>query len=230
MTHNNYLIHYGVKGMKWGVRHDPPRVASARNRYKSAQRAYSKKYDDARKYSSRHPISQYISGTKAHSESNKRWEETHYAGKRAKTARQKLKTEKRIHKTEKLRNKLEAKSAKNAERYKAEQKEHEKAIRDLKRNGVGSTTWQNKITNDIKEAQKRAEGKDFATQVFAGIEASSKRYNVHEMRRYTTEVEISRDIARDNGAKWTARNKKLMNMTIGKDTTKRDVRRAYRGR
>lgn len=26
--HNNYLMHYGVKGMKWGVRHEPERTGS----------------------------------------------------------------------------------------------------------------------------------------------------------------------------------------------------------
>ena len=29
---NAYLIHYGVKGMKWGVRHDNPSSASRRVR------------------------------------------------------------------------------------------------------------------------------------------------------------------------------------------------------
>lgn len=28
--YNNYLAHYGVKGMKWGVRHDTPRVGVKR--------------------------------------------------------------------------------------------------------------------------------------------------------------------------------------------------------
>ena len=26
MTNDRYLMHYGVKGMKWGVRHDPQRT------------------------------------------------------------------------------------------------------------------------------------------------------------------------------------------------------------
>lgn len=31
MNRNDYLMHYGIKGMKWGVRHDPERVGSASN-------------------------------------------------------------------------------------------------------------------------------------------------------------------------------------------------------
>ena len=30
MNRNDYLMHYGVKGMKWGVRHEPERVGSFR--------------------------------------------------------------------------------------------------------------------------------------------------------------------------------------------------------
>lgn len=30
MMNDRYLIHYGVKGMKWGVRHDPERTGQKR--------------------------------------------------------------------------------------------------------------------------------------------------------------------------------------------------------
>lgn len=35
---NNYLCHYGVLGMKWGVRKDKSGIKSAKRRYKSAQK------------------------------------------------------------------------------------------------------------------------------------------------------------------------------------------------
>ena len=39
-----YLIHYGVKGMKWGVRHDPERIG--RNRAQRADDKYRSKYSE----------------------------------------------------------------------------------------------------------------------------------------------------------------------------------------
>lgn len=45
----DYLMHHGVKGMKWGVRHDPERVGRARNvradKIKKKFAAKNKKYD-----------------------------------------------------------------------------------------------------------------------------------------------------------------------------------------
>ena len=32
ISYDDYLMHHGVKGMKWGVRHDKPRTASSRVR------------------------------------------------------------------------------------------------------------------------------------------------------------------------------------------------------
>ncbi len=42
----DYLMHHGVKGMKWGVRHDPQRTGriSARRQYKNAKKEALKKY------------------------------------------------------------------------------------------------------------------------------------------------------------------------------------------
>lgn len=47
----DYLIHHGVKGMKWGVRHEPERspqrmrTKAAKANFKSAARDYSKAYN-----------------------------------------------------------------------------------------------------------------------------------------------------------------------------------------
>lgn len=40
---NNYLIHHGVKGMKWGVRHDPERKGTRSNRIGSSLSRLTKK-------------------------------------------------------------------------------------------------------------------------------------------------------------------------------------------
>ena len=42
--YNNELYHYGIKGMKWGVRKDPG-VVSARQNYKQAKKAYNKAFN-----------------------------------------------------------------------------------------------------------------------------------------------------------------------------------------
>lgn len=49
----SYMYHYGVKGMKWGVRRrqDYAQVKSARKNYKAAKKQYSKDYKKAYRYS-----------------------------------------------------------------------------------------------------------------------------------------------------------------------------------
>lgn len=59
ITEDDYLEHFGVKGMKWGVRHE--RVRSAKSEYKKARKAYNKSYNKASRYSANHPISQFVS-------------------------------------------------------------------------------------------------------------------------------------------------------------------------
>ena len=76
------LMHYGVPGMKWGHRKALPissqraRYDAAKQQYKADRKAYSKSFNKAYSYSSRHPISQYV-GKKQKAESGKRWDDAY---------------------------------------------------------------------------------------------------------------------------------------------------------
>lgn len=88
---NSDITHYGVKGMKWGVRRymnaDGSLTPAGKKRYgddsvgraklavKSAKKEYKKSFNKASNYSSLHPVSQFV-GKKAKAESDRRWEDT----------------------------------------------------------------------------------------------------------------------------------------------------------
>ena len=93
---DNELSHYGVKGMKWGVRKDPERqgIRDARSEYRSANKAYNKSFNKAYKFSSRHPVTQHIRRSKNYEKSNALWEDAYNKANSANDAHNKLKTAK----------------------------------------------------------------------------------------------------------------------------------------
>ena len=58
INEEDYLEHFGVKGMKWGVRKQ--KVLNAKSEYKKARKAYNKSFNKAYNYSGNHPISQFV--------------------------------------------------------------------------------------------------------------------------------------------------------------------------
>lgn len=74
----DYLMHYGVKGMKWGHRkrrdYQSQEVLDKRAAYKQANKAYKKSFNKASNYSSLHPIRQFVS-EKKRAESDRRWDD-----------------------------------------------------------------------------------------------------------------------------------------------------------
>ena len=73
VSKDDYLMHYGVKGMKWGHRKNPE-VVAARQTYRSAKKDWNKSYNKAYNYSARHPVTQYVR-KKTKAESDRRWDD-----------------------------------------------------------------------------------------------------------------------------------------------------------
>lgn len=75
-------MHYGVPGMKWGVRKAVPtsstykNVQATKTQYKQAKKDYNKSFNKAYNYSNLHPIGQYTNKKKK-AESNRRWNDAY---------------------------------------------------------------------------------------------------------------------------------------------------------
>lgn len=96
---SDYLIHYGVKGMKWGVRKERP-YSGSRRAFRQANREYSKSYNKAYNYSATHPVRQFVKGSKWQKESNRRWEDAYDKAAARNKAKAKYKQEKKAYKKE----------------------------------------------------------------------------------------------------------------------------------
>lgn len=89
---DDYIEHFGVKGMKWGVRNE--RVRSAKSEYKSARKAYKKSFNKAYIHANTHPISQFVS-KKSKARSEALWTQVDSDVKRLNSAKSAYKSAKR---------------------------------------------------------------------------------------------------------------------------------------
>ena len=92
INEEDYLEHFGVKGMKWGVRKQ--KVLNAKSEYKKARKAYNKSYNKAYNYSANHPYSQFVT-KKGRAESENRREQASSDADRYNSAKSAYKSAKR---------------------------------------------------------------------------------------------------------------------------------------
>ena len=101
----NELCHYGILGMKWGVRRyqnsdgslttrGKKRYSDAKDNYKQAKKEFNRAYNSAHNYSSTHIISQYTNKAKKR-ESTARWDNAYDALNKLDRAKAAYKSEKK---------------------------------------------------------------------------------------------------------------------------------------
>lgn len=142
------LMHYGVKGMKWGVRRARPQTAvdSARANYKTAKKEYNKSFNKAYNRA----VAAY-SPVKKHRQANdKRWED-------AANKAEKLKEAKADYKKAKVEQKLNKQAAKTSGKTaKYKQYEHAYKLSDAgAKDTLTPTQYARYATSGARMAQKR---------------------------------------------------------------------------
>lgn len=92
INEDDYLEHFGVKGMKWGVRKQ--KVLNAKSEYKKARKAYNKSFNKAYNYSGNHPVSQFVT-KKGRAKSENAWNQASSDADRYNSAKSAYKSAKR---------------------------------------------------------------------------------------------------------------------------------------
>ena len=162
LQHDSFLEHYGVPGMKWGVRKNRA-VVSAKNAYKKAKKDYSKAFDTAYGHSARHLISQYFGKNKKISDKN--WNKV---GK----ASENLQKTKKAYKEAKKTAKAEYKA-----KYKKALSDNKKALKENKKKYLSTADKSDKIfDSSYKKAYNQAikSGAKKSTAEQAGYDAAMK--------------------------------------------------------
>lgn len=175
------LYHHGVKGMKWGVRKKRPNtmavarnrseerlnaidseyrntVKSAKKQYKAVKKEYSRAYNDAYKYSSRHPIGQWTNKNKS-AEADRRWEKAIDKADAANKAKSQYKQIKR-----------DAKQRRSDQYEKADAQTY-KELKKVKYRDIGTLTATSTVAGLATYAAGKAltnRGHDFAGAILEG--------------------------------------------------------------
>lgn len=170
----NELYHFGVPGMRWGVRKKYQtsetynKVKNAKQAKKQAYKQYNKDFNKAYYFSEAHPFSQYIKKSKNYAESNKRWEKARNSADKYMEAKSAYKTAKNERKT-KIKNTYKDlnKNAKLGEKLVYSKATRQKAAKYIVDNNM-----------TVAEATKKAKGDAWRNaaiylSVYAGIAVAS---------------------------------------------------------
>ena len=154
---DNYLQHFGVKGMKWGVRHDRKalpksstykKVQSAKQQYKNAKKDFNKAYNKSYSYSSRHYIGQFTNKNKK-AESNRLWNDTADKSRALDKAEANYKNAKKERKTKiKSAQKKIRKSMSSSDRWSYSMAERKRAAKYVVDNNMSVSKAMEKVNND----------------------------------------------------------------------------------
>lgn len=149
---------------------------------------------------------------------------------------------KRQNKMDSYRNKLADKAAKKSKRHNSEYEDAMYNVKDLKRNGTNSKAyrdWKDSIDSDrAYEYERRnsinlngnnytksyrSSGERFANDFLDGISSDRTISNLINDNSY--EAKKQKDMAK----RWATSNKNLMNMEVSALTTKKDIKKVYKG-
>ena len=198
-NYNNELYHFGVKGMKWGVRRassnpavsaSRARMKSAKANYKAARKAANKSFNSAYNYTNKHSIGVLVKKSKHHSEANKteankRWADSYDKMNKENAAKSKYKQAKKDYKAEKkaARNTPEAKVKKAAKIGAAVAATGLAAYGAYK---VGKKVNANVKNKHVELATQRAD-KAFSKSVDRGMRRENVQFNKRASARVNAE-------------------------------------------
>ena len=232
IIYNDELYHHGVKGMKWGVRKDE-RVVSAESRYQGAKTDAKKAQKDARSFSRRHAITSRIDGSKNNQRSAELRRNAANKSNEALKAKDKLEGTKNLVKTERYRDKLVKRASNRSSWEKELAKEHQHNVDDLKKNGDKSEAYKRQMNKDLNAQKRKFEekyGEDSYHAFYAWADAIA--YD-HGSKQRVSDLIKSESSARNShintARKYLKKKKALMDMPISEITTKKDVKRVYKG-
>lgn len=233
----DYLMHYGVKGMKWGVRHDP--YKSARG---SFHRGLSKVYSlNERTYRRLGNKTLASMNAAAKNEQLKKAQQADDNKKKNVQAIERANNKKKIAKLEKYQTKLINKAEKNSGNYRKSAREAKNEIDDLKKMGTKSAYWKQHVKNEVDSYTKNSINKyksqgytdrdaDFWGRASGGVKylELSLDYDSKHMNAYVNDLTKSRSDSLRLAKQYTNNKKSLMDYTINSSTKKRDIRKVYR--
>lgn len=222
-------MHHGVKGMKWGVRHDP--VRSGRSFRGNAHRAYSKVF-------ALNEATYRRMGNKTLASMNAAAKNEQL--RKAEAADHRVQNRK-VEKNEKYRQKLISKAEKKAGEAKREARDLKNEIDDINKMGNKSAYWKQHARSEadsyarkVTERNKRAGYSDRDAEFWGKMSGGAKYlqlsndYSGTHRNTYVKSLTETRSDAIRVAKQYTKNKQSLMNYKVGNTTKKRDIRKVYR--